>query len=95
VSQFGVSAVRWSDDLTQVLECRVHTIEEVHGLLLLTGGVTYPFIHLTEVATIGEDQVWFLLNDARGVPKRYAAMTQDGGRLLAASDHLLRDLPTY
>jgi len=95
VSQFGVSAVRWSDDLTQVVECRVHTIEVAYGLLLLTGGVTYPYSHLTEVATVGDDQIWFLLEDARGIPKKYAAMIQEGGRLVTASDNLLRALPTY
>ena len=74
MSQFGVSAVHWSDDLTEVVECTVHTLEEVDGLLRLTGGIAYPFAHLTEVAAAGEDQVWFLLNDARGIPRKFAAM---------------------
>jgi hypothetical protein len=69
VSQFGVSALHWSDDLTQVVECRVHTLEEVDGLLWLTGGIAYPVAHSAEVAAVGEDQVWFLLNDAEVSPE--------------------------
>ena len=51
MSQFGVSAVHWSDDLTQVVECRVHTLEEVDGLLRLTGGIAYPFAYLARWPT--------------------------------------------
>jgi hypothetical protein len=95
VTQFGVSAVRWSDDLTEVVECKVHTIEESHGLLLLTGGASYPFAHLEEVAAVGDDQIWFLLADARGFPKKHAAMKDQAGRPITASDGMLRALPTY
>jgi len=94
VSQFGVSAVRWSDDLSEVVECRVHTMVEADGWLRLTGGAAYPFAHLAEVAAVGDDEIWFLLKDARGFPRPYARMEQDG-RLRLASDNLLRDLPIY
>lgn len=95
MTQFGVSAVRWNGGRTEVVECKVHTIEESHGLLLLTGGASYPFAHLEEVAALGEDQIWFLLDDARGCPKKYAAMKDQAGRLMTASDDMLRALPTY
>jgi hypothetical protein len=95
VTQFGVSAVRWNGDRTEVVECKVHTIEERHGLLLLTGGASYPFAHLEAVAAVGDDQIWLLLADARGFPKKHAAMRDQACRLITASDDMLRALPTY
>ena len=89
--------MRWSDDLTAVVECRVHTIEELDGVIRLTGGIAYPFDQLAEVAAGGEDPVWLLRCGSNGLFEKYAQMVvgDDGGRLFMASNDLLRDLPTY
>jgi len=36
---------------------------------------------LAEVAAVGDDVVWFLVNDAKGHPRKYAAMKDQGGRI--------------
>ena len=98
MSQFGVSDVRWSDDLSEVVECRVHTIEEGDGKTRLTGGVAYPFAGLAEVAAGGDDEVWLMVVDATGVLAKYAQMTVvqgQGGRPVMSSDDVLRELPTF
>ena len=94
MSQFAVSAIRWNGDLSKVTDCMVHTLEEIGGMIRLTGGIGYSLAGLAEVAAGDDDEVWFVVSSGRGIVKRGRLRVQDG-QLVVGPDCLLRELPTF
>ena len=97
MSRFGVTAVRWNSELTEISDCLVHVIEELSdGQVVLTGGSSYPAQDLAAIVAGGEEAWVVTANDAGALELR--APMQVGGhdeRLYTSPQCTLFDLPTY
>jgi hypothetical protein len=65
MSSFGVTAVRWNSELTEISDCMVHVVEKLSdGRVMLTGGTSYPAQDLASIIAGGE-RAWVVsANDA-------------------------------
>lgn len=97
MSRFGVTAIRWNSELTEISECLVHVIENLSdGRVALTGGTAYPTQDLASIVAGGEEAWVVTANDAGALELR--APIQVSGRderLYTSPACTLFDLPTY
>jgi len=97
MSNFGVTAVRWNSELTEISECMVHVIENLpDGRVELTGGASYPARDLASIIA-GGDKAWVVTaNDAGTMELRAPLHVGGNGERLSTSPACtLFDLPTY
>jgi hypothetical protein len=97
MSSFGVTAVRWNSELTEISDCLVHVIVNLpRGHVELTGGTSYPAHDLAAIIASG-DVAWVVTaNDAGTMEPRAPLQVGDRGkRLYTSPECTLLDLPTY
>jgi hypothetical protein len=97
MTSFGVTAVRWNSELTEVSDCLVHVIEKLpDGRVDLTGGISYSAQDLAAIIASG-DEAWVVTANAAGTMELRAPLQVDGHgeRLYTSPECTLLDLPTY
>ena len=97
MSSFGVTAVRWNSELTEVSDCFVHVIEALpDGRLVLTEGTSYSAQDLASVVAGGEEAWVVTANDAGALELRAPLLVSGHGEPPYTSPECtLFDLPTY
>jgi hypothetical protein len=97
MSRFGVTAVRWNSELTEVSDCLVHVMEALpDGRLVLTEGASYAAQDLASLVAAGEEAWVVTANDAGALELRAPLLVSGHGEPLYTSPECtLLDLPTY
>jgi len=97
MSSFGVTAVRWNSELTEISDCLVHVVEKLSdGRVMLTGGTSYPAQDLASIIAGGE-KAWVVTANVVGTMEIRAPLQvrAHGERLYTSPACTLFDLPTY
>jgi hypothetical protein len=97
MSSFGVTAVRWNTELTEISDCLVHVIEKLpDGRVELTGGTSYPAQDLASIIAGGE-KAWAVTANDAGTMELCSPLHVGGNgeRLYTSPACTLFDLPTY
>jgi hypothetical protein len=97
MSRFGVTAVRWNSELTEISECLVHVIETLpDGRMELTGGTNSPAQDLASIIADG-DEAWVVTSNDSGTLELRAPLQVRGhdAHLYTSPECTLFDLPTY
>jgi hypothetical protein len=93
MSSFGVTAVRWNPELTEISHCLVHVIEKLpDGRVELTGGTSYPAQDLASIIASGKEAWVVTANDAGTMELRAPLQTGGHGEppLYVARVHVVR-----
>lgn len=97
MSQFGITAIRWNTEHTEVENCMVHELEpRGRGCVLLDGKPMW----YTDVASLiaGGDKVWVMQKNTEGECERVAPVRVRDGLdeyLQSSPEDALFDLPTF
>jgi hypothetical protein len=97
MSSFGVTAVRWNSELTELSDCLVHVIERLpDGRVEMTGGTSYPAEDLASIIASGEKAWVVTANDSGTMELRAPShVNGKGDRLYTPPSCTLLNLPTY
>jgi hypothetical protein len=103
MSQFGVTAVRWNADHSEVSECRVHRIERIGGDFALGEPTTMPF-HDVANRVVAGDTVRVMVLDPNGNYERGQKLRVKAGKHeylesystdVPGENHSLFNLPSF
>jgi len=95
MSHFGITAIRWNADRTEVESCMVHAIAKDGETFVLTDGKSMPFSNVASLIVSG-DNVWVMeQSGADTYDKRCAVQVRGQHEYLFTEDNSLFDLPEF
>lgn len=96
MSHFGITAIRWNADRTEVDQCMVHPVEQRGDEFVLGAGTPTDFSDVANLI-VGGAKVWVMEADGTGRYDRKAAVQIRVGQVerLFTKDNSLFDLSEF